>query len=238
MRLEHCIRRWLGLSWHYVRKAEEVDGRLVVRIEPVEGRLPRCGHCGKPVHRTKGHTRPREWRDLKMRHLPLVIAYTPRRVVCPTCGVRVAKVPWAERWSRVTRSLARAVAELTRRTDLSTVAQQYGINWKTVAGILRRVVEWGLAQRRKRPLRILGIDEVSRKKGHKYLTLVYDLEHGELVWVGKDRTRETVGAFAERILTTVQTLRLQKRHVLAYLREALIAHRTGQPAPVLVPVGV
>ena len=115
MRLEHCIRRWLGLSWHYVRKAEEVDGRL-----------PRCGHCGKPVHRTKGHTRPREWRDLKMRHLPLVIACTPRRVV-----------------------------------------------------------EWGLAQRRKRPLRILGIDEVSRKKGHKYLTLVYDLERGEWVWVGK-----------------------------------------------------
>ena len=86
MRLEHCIRRWLGLSWHYVRKAEEVDGRL-----------PRCGHCGKPVHRTKGHTRPREWRDLKMRHLPLVIAYTPRRVVCPTCGVRVEKVPWPGR---------------------------------------------------------------------------------------------------------------------------------------------
>ena len=199
MHLEHCIRRWLRLSCHYVRKLEEIDGRLVVRIEPVEGRLPRCGHCGKPVHRTKGHTRPREWRDLKMRHLPLVIAYIPRRVVCSTCGVRVEKVPWADRWSRVTKSLARAVAELARRTDLSTVAQQYGINWKTVAGVIRRAVAWGLARRRKRPLRVLGIDEVSRKKGHKYLTLVYDLEWGQLVWVGKDRTQATAHAFFDSI---------------------------------------
>jgi transposase len=61
--------------------------------------------------------------------------------------VRVEKVPWAERWSRVTKSLARAAAELARRTDLSTVATQFSINWKTVAGILRRVVRWGLARR-------------------------------------------------------------------------------------------
>ena len=68
------------------------------------------------------------------------------------------------------------------------MAGHYGINWKTVAGILHRVVEWGLKRRRKKPLRIIGLDEVSRKKGHRYLTLVYDLERGELVWVGKDRT--------------------------------------------------
>jgi transposase len=199
MRLEHCIRRWLGLSCHYVQKIEESDGRLIAEIEAVEGRLPRCGHCGRAVRGTKGRLRRREWRDLKLRHVPLVIAYRPRRVVCPDCGVRVEKVPWADRWSRVTKSLARAVAELARRTDLSTVAEQYGINWKTVAGIIRRVVEWGLARRWKRPLRVLGMDEVSRKKGHRYLTLVYDLERGELVWVGKDRTRETAHAFFDAI---------------------------------------
>jgi len=136
---------------------------------------------------------------LKLRHLPLVIVYRPRRVVCPTCGVRVEKVPWADRWSRVTTSLARVVAELARAADLSTVAREYQINWKTVAGILHQVVEWGLAQRRQRALRVLGIDEVSRKKGHKYLTLVYDLERGELVWVGKERTRSTVEGFFDEL---------------------------------------
>ncbi len=134
-----------------------------------------------------------------MQHLLLVIAYTPRRVVCPACGVGVEQVPWADRWSRVTKSLARAVAELARRTDLSTVASQYVLRWKTVAGIIRRVVAWGLSRRRKRPLPVLGIDEVSRKKGHKYLTLVHDLERGQLVWIGKDRTSRTLRRFFDEL---------------------------------------
>jgi len=201
MRLKHCIRRWLGLAAHWVRSIEESDDCLIAEIEAIEGRLPRCGHSGRKVRRTKGRTRRRLWRDLKIRKLPLVLAYTPRRVVCPDCGVRVEHVPWADRWSRVTKSLVRAVAELARRTDLSTVAQQFSINWKTVAGIIHRVVQWGLAKRRKRPLRILGIDQVSRKRGHKYLTLVYDLLRGELVWIGKDRTTHTLRRFFDELGT-------------------------------------
>ena len=201
MRLEHCIGRWLGLKAHWVRRVREEGDRLVAEIEPREGRLPRCGCCGRPVDRTKGHTPRRQWRDLKIRHLALVIAYTPRRVVCPQCGVRVEKVPWASRWSRVTRSLGRAVAELARRTDLSTVARHFGINWKTVAHVLHQAVTWGLARRRTKPLRMIGIDEVSRKKGHRYLTLVYDLARGELVWVGKDRTKETLTRFFDTLGT-------------------------------------
>jgi transposase len=172
-----------------------MKGQLIAEIEAIKSRLPRCGCCGCRVHRTKGQMKRRVWRDLKVRHLPLILAYTPRRVVCPKCGVRVEQVPWADRWSRVSRALCRAVATLARRTDLSTVAQHYTINWKTVASIIHRVVQWGLARRRKKPLRFMGIDEVSRKKGHKYLTLVYDLERGELVWVGKDRTRDTLARF-------------------------------------------
>ncbi len=199
MRLEHCIRRWLGLKSHYVVKIQEVPEAIVAEIQEVGNHLPRCGCCGRPVGRTKGRLPRRQWRDLKIRDRPLVLGYSPRRVVCPDCGVRVEKVPWAERWSRVTRGLAQAAAVLSRRTDLSTVAGHYGINWKTVAGILRRVVEWGLKRRRKKPLRVIGLDEVSRKKGHRYLTLVYDLERGELVWVGKDRTTGTVEGFFEEL---------------------------------------
>jgi len=199
MRLEHCIHRWLGLAAHRVRSVEESDDRLLAEIEPIEGRLPRCGCCGRQVRRMKGQAKRRLWRDLKMRKLALALAYTPRRVVCPDCGVRVEKVPWADRWSRVTKALSRALAELARRADLSTVAHQFAINWKTVASIIHRVVQWGLAKRRKRPLRVLGIDEVSRKRGHQYLTLVYDLERGELVWIGKDRTSATLGGFFDEL---------------------------------------
>ncbi len=199
MRLENCIRRWLKLKAHRVVTVRETAGELIAEIEPLRGRLPRCGCCGQKVRRTKGRMPPRRWRDLKIRTLSLILSYTPRRVVCPTCGVRVEQAPWAERWSRVTRALARAVAELSRRTDLSTVAGHFGIGWKTVASVIRRVVAWGLVRRRKKPLRILGIDEVSRKKGHKYLTLVYDLERGQLIWIGKDRTKETLGRFFDEL---------------------------------------
>jgi transposase len=136
---------------------------------------------------------------LKIRTLPLVLAYTPRRVVCPDCGVRVERVPWADRWARVTKTLSRAVADLARRADLSTVAHQFGIGWKTVAAVIRRVVAWGLSRRRRKPLRVIGVDEVSRKKGHKYLTLVYDLERGQLVWIGKERTKQTLEGFFDAL---------------------------------------
>jgi transposase len=199
MRLEKCIRKWLGLKAHCVVEVRQEWGRLVAELEALPHRRGRCGCCGAPVSRTKGRTRRRLWRDLKIRHLPLVIAYTPRRVVCASCGVRVEQVPWADRWSRVSKSLSRAVAELARRTDLGTVSRQYGVNWKTVAGAIRRAVQWGLAKRRKKPLRMIGIDEVSRKKGHRYLTLVYDLERGELVWAGKDRTGDAIGGFFDQL---------------------------------------
>jgi transposase len=199
MRLEHCIRRWLGLKSHYVAKVEETSEEIVAEVQEVRNHLPRCGECGRQTGRTKGRLAKRRWKDLKIRDRPLILAYAPRRVVCPECGVRVERVPWADRYSRVTKGLARAVAELSRRTDLSTVAGHYGINWKTVAGILHRVVDWGLALRRRKPLHVIGLDEVSRKKGHRYLTLVYDLERGELVWVGKDRTAETVGSFFDEL---------------------------------------
>ena len=175
MRLEDCISRWLGLKAHRVRKVIEQDGQLIAEMETFSSRSPRCGNCGHKVHRTKGCTQRKLWRDLKIRKLPLVLAYTPRRVVCPDCGVRVEQIPWAQKWSRVTRSLARAAAELARQTDLSTVARHYDIGWKTVSHIIHQVVRVGLSQRRKRPLHVIGVDEVSRKKGHKYLTQAVQL---------------------------------------------------------------
>jgi len=64
-----------------------------------------------------------------------------------------------------------------------------------VAAVVKRVVEEGLKLRKVKALHILGIDEVSRKKGHRYLTLVYDLERGRFLWVGLDRKEETLDEF-------------------------------------------
>ena len=68
-----------------------------------------------------------------------------------------------------------------------------------MASIVHRVVAYGLERRRRQPLHILGIDKVSRRKGHHYLTVVYDLERGLLLWVGEDRTEETLSRFFRRL---------------------------------------
>ena len=72
--------------------------------------------------------------------------------------------------------LARAVAELARHLSWQETARHFRLDWKSVASIARRVVTYGLERRRLRPLHILGIDEVSRRKGHHYLTVAHDLE--------------------------------------------------------------
>ena len=131
-----------------------------------------------------------------MRDRSLELVYRPFRVVCIRCKrVKVEKVPWAEPWSRVTVSLAMAVALLARKLNWLEVARHFRIDWKTVAQIVERVVAEGLKRRAWKPLHVIGVDEVSRKRGHRYLTLVYDLERHQLIWIGEDRKKETLDSF-------------------------------------------
>src|ERR1700691_4189080 len=88
-----------------------------------------------------------EWRDLSMRRLPLKLRYRPRRVRCPRCGLRVEDFPWAEPWARVSTSLSNAAASLARELRWQATARHYGLNWKSVATIVKRTVAYGLRQR-------------------------------------------------------------------------------------------
>jgi transposase len=130
-----------------------------------------------------------------MREHLVELVYAPYRVWCHRCGLRVEQVPWAEKWQRVTHALARAVAQLARVLDWASVAAHFRLNWKTVEAIVEGAVLWGLAHRRWQPLHVIGLDEVSRRKGQQYLTIVYDLDRGRVVWVGRDRTATTMERF-------------------------------------------
>jgi transposase len=197
MRLETFIRKSLGMKAHTVVKAEDLPhGGLVAQIDRLPGRQLCCGECGRPAPKVAGTRRPeRRWQGLALRDQPLWLVYAPYRVWCPTCGLRVERVPWAEKWQRVTHALARAVAILARQLDWTSVAAHFRVNWKTVATVVEAAVLWGLAHCRWRPLHVLGIDEVSRRKGQQYLTLVYDLARRRVVWIGKDRDEATLQRF-------------------------------------------
>jgi transposase len=196
MRLETCIRKGLRLKAHRVREVrEEVGGVLVAEIERIEGRPLTCGACSRRTRRIHSRRARRTWRDLRVRDQTLVLAYSPCRVWCPACGARVEHVPWADRWQRITRALSLALARLSRELSWKKTALHYGVNWKTVAAAVKSAVSRGLKLRPWKPLRVIGIDEVSRSKGQRYLTLVYDLERRRLVWIGENRDAETMRRF-------------------------------------------
>jgi transposase len=195
MLVETFMRKQLGLKAHTVTKAEEIEGCMVIHIDRLGDRLLRCGLCRRRCREVHSVGKQREWRDLSMRALPLKLRYRPRRVRCPRCGVRVEDFPWAEPWARVTTALSNAVAKLARELSWQGTARQYGLNWKSVATIVKRAVQYGLKHRARPPVHVIGIDEVSRRKGQVYLTVVYDLERKVLLWVGEDRTEEAVRKF-------------------------------------------
>jgi transposase len=198
MRMETYIRKALRLKAHTVVHVEEdeVAGQLVVHLDRLGHRRLRCGECGQEVPRAAPTRRPpRRWRDLAMREHVVEFVYAPCRVWCRRCGLRVERVPWADKWQRVTHALARAVAALARVLDWTSVATHFRLNWKTVTAIVEGAVLWGLAHRRWYPLHVVGVDEVSRRKGQQYLTIVYDLDRGRVVWVGRDRTTATMERF-------------------------------------------
>ncbi|HYL73834.1 MAG TPA: ISL3 family transposase [Bryobacteraceae bacterium] len=168
---------------------------MIVHIDRLGRRLLRCGVCRQRCRKIHSVRKARDWRDLSMRKLPLKLRYRPRRVECPRCGLRVEDFPWAEPWARVTTALSNAVARLARELSWQGTARQYGLNWKSVATIVKRAVQYGLRHRKRPPVHVIGIDEVSRRKGQVYLTVVYDLERRVLLWVGDERTEEAVRPF-------------------------------------------
>lgn len=193
--IETFIRKQLRLKAHKVTHVEETEEGMIVSIDRLGGRLLRCGVCGRRCRAVHSIRKEREWQDLSMRKLPLKLRYRPRRVKCPRCGVRVEAFPWAGPWARVTTALSNAVAVLARELSWQGTAREYGLNWKTVATIVRSTVKYGLENRARPPVHVIGIDEVSRRKGQVYLTVVYDLQRRVLLWVGEDRTEEAVRKF-------------------------------------------
>ena len=118
------------------------------------------------------------------------------RVCCPEHAVVVASVPWARHGARHTTVFEDIVAWMATRTSKSTLEMLLRIGWRTVAAIVARVVAEGAAVRDPlEGLARIGIDEISYKKGHRYITIVVDHDTGRLVWAAPGRDRKTLKAF-------------------------------------------
>ena len=122
------------------------------------------------------------------------------RVTCREHGVVVAHVPWAKHGAGHTHAFDDQVAWLTVRSSKTTVCTLMRVAWRTVGAIITRVADQALeGVDRYAGLRRIGIDEISYKRGHKFLTIVVDHDTGRLVWAAPGRDRDTLRGFFDQL---------------------------------------
>jgi transposase len=136
---------------------------------------------------------PRRFEYVPLWGMAVYLIYRMRRGECPRCGVKVESVPWAEGKSPLTASYKWFLARWAKRLPWLEVARVFGTSWEHVFRSVKMAVSWGLANRDLQGVEAIGVDEIQWRRGHKHLTLVYqiDEECRRLLWVGRDRTTKT-----------------------------------------------
>ena len=169
----------------------------VLDLRPDERFAPLCSRCGRAVSRTCSH-QVRAVRDLSMTSARMMLRLAYRKVYCPACdAVVVEQMEPVVPWQRITRRLARSVHELCKHMSVSDVARHLGLDWKTVKNIDKSFLDEQYGQTDYRGLRVLAVDEIAVRKGHKYMTVVIDYQTGRVVWMGPGRSKETLASFFE-----------------------------------------
>jgi transposase len=170
------------------------DGQVRVFLQHAADATWRCPECDRtcPVH---DHQPERAWRHLDTCQYQTVLHASLPRTECPEHGVKVVRVPWAEPHSRFTALFERLVIEWLHEASQSAVAERMGLSWDEVHGIMDRAVKRGLARRQAEPIIHLGVDEKSFRKGHRYATIVNDLDQGRVLYVAKDRKETSLDGF-------------------------------------------
>lgn len=189
MRVTTAFKRLLRLPGVNVTAVAFEPDRVVVDVTLRRRRLV-CPHCGWTTRgRHNLQASWSSWRALDLGVWQVVVRAGLRRIACRPCGVVVVEaVPFARHGARFTRDVEDLVAWLATKMDKTAVTKLVRVNWRTVGTIIERVVADELDPHRLDDLYEVGIDEVSYRKQHNYLTIVADHRTGKVVWAdeGKD----------------------------------------------------
>jgi len=194
--------RLLGVEKTTVERVQFDEDKqlLVAHVKPHGRERRRCPTCRRrcPVY-DRGEGR-RRWRALDLGTIVAELEADAPRINCPEHGVLVASVPWARHHTGHTRFFDDQVAWLAVQTSKTAVTRLMRIAWRTVGAIITRVVaDIDMSVDRLEGLRRIGIDEISYKKGHRYITVVIDHDSKRLVWAAPGRDKATVGTFFDAL---------------------------------------
>jgi len=192
-------RRLLGVCDRTVVERVEFDEEtdaVVAHVRPRRAKKRQCGRCGvRAPGYDQGEGR-RRWRTLDLGELRSFLEADAPRVNCPEHGPTVIAVPWARHGAGHTRAFDNTVAWLAVHTSKMAIVELLRIAWATVGAIVARVVDEARAAVDPFDgLRRIGIDEISYKRGHRYLTIVVDHDTGRLIWAAKGHDKNTLNRF-------------------------------------------
>jgi transposase len=179
---------------------DEDDDAIVVSVRPRKGARRRCGRCGRRAPWFDRGEGRRRWRALDLGTMRVELEADAPRVSCPVHGVTVVQVPWARHGAGHTVDFDETVAWLATQSSKTAVTQLMRVAWRTVGSIVARVsADIDTRVDRLAGLRRIGIDEISYKRGHRYLTVVVDHDTGALVWAAPGRDEATLHRFFEAL---------------------------------------
>ena len=177
-----------------------------VSVAPRKNSKPRCGQCGKPGSTYDTRTQ-RSFEFVPILGLQVFFLYAMRRVNCKHCGgVKTEQLSWSSGKERMTGAYKWFLATWARRMNWSEVASVFGTSWNRVYRSVDHAVKWGLANRQTPKFTAIGVDEIAYQRGHKYLTLVYQIDSGmrRLLWIGQDRKQQTFDRFFDQFDQSVK----------------------------------
>lgn len=171
--------------------------QIIIELRPVRGAPKRCSRCGGPVEAIHDETE-RRVRDLPLLGRSVWLVFPQARLQCPRCGPTVEQIPWLDRYQRMTKRLVEAIARLCAVLPIKHVAHWFGVGWDTVKHIDKRALATRLGPQAAADfsrVRWIGIDEFALHRGHRYATLVVDLETQRVLWLHRGRDADALAGF-------------------------------------------
>src|SRR5215475_12113064 len=193
--LNRCY-RFRGFVYQHAHFSADKKS-IEVAVRPRKGSAAVCSRCHLPA---PGYDQlaERRFEFIPIWGFFVFLLYTMRRVDCRRCdAVVVEEVPWGDGKRTLTKVYMLFLARWARRLSWKETAEAFRTSWEKVFDAVEHIVTWGLEHRTLGQIDAIGVDEIQYAKGHKYLTLVYQIDIGitRLLWVGKERTIESFQGF-------------------------------------------
>jgi transposase len=209
-----------GIRGYEYTRTDYQDGQVIFTIHQ-EPETCRCSACGSPRVQSRGRVE-RRFRTVPIGSRATFVALPIPRVECQACGaVRQVKIPFADPRRSYTSSFERYALELSRRMTIRDVAMHLDVSWDVIKDIQKRDRSRRFAKPKLKHLRRIAIDEIAVAKGHRYLTVVMDLESGAVVFVGDGKGGDALKPFWKRLRSSKAKIEAVAMDMSPAYREAV-----------------